>query len=93
MNFKKISLKFLIYGILVSSTIFSLLVGLNIVEQKTRMVGFENSNYPIFLNEENKEYILNINFFGKNYNVNIKNEFEFVNEISNKTCKIIEYLS
>ena len=93
MNFKKISLKFLIYGVLISATIFNLLIGLNIVEQKTRMVGFENSNQMVFINEENKEYILNINLLGKEYNVNIKNEFEFINDISNKTCKIINYLS
>ena len=91
LKLKKISLKFTIFGILISFLITSLFAGLSIAEKNTRTLGF-NKDYPFYSIEldENNNHFLQIYLFGNDYKINFEAQYKTIDIISDKTYNFIK---
>ena len=90
MKNKKISGKFVLYGITISILFFTLLLGLNISEKNTKTIGFGESIPCVFIETNNNKHHFNINLLGGNYKFNFEKQYKFFDTVSNATYTLIK---
>ncbi len=82
MKNSKFSPKIILYSIITTYLIISLIAGLVIAEKNTKSVGFPNSEPMFVFKNNNDEHFIKLMFLGNSYQIDFSNIHYYIDEVS-----------